>query len=189
MRKELLIAALGIGVSGTLDAATRQEVDRLLDKIAKSPPPENLSFGAMCYATIGPPMREEYVCPVCGTKTLYTSKEERKGFYEIVHVFSYREQCETLRKLGWDVKLDESFLCSKCRKPEQSKDFFIVVTIDGKTTRTKMQRDDLTKLIAFAKKERVWKTRQDMEIPLKKELPRIRELLGMPATETEKDKK
>ena len=184
MRKELLIAALGISISGTLHAATRQEVDKLLDKLSKRPIPKNLSLGASCYVTAVTPERQEYVCPVCGTKTFYSREEEhsRQSHYVIYNLLrKYRKDCEELRNLNWDVTLDETFLCSKCSKPDQPQEFILSVTIDGKTARTKMESNDLQKLIAFAKKRLTWKNDQDDEFPLKKELPRIRKLLGIPA--------
>ena len=185
MKKELLIAALGISVTGALDAATRQEVEALLDKIAQSPVPKNLSDGASCYSRVFPPERIEYVCPVCETKTLYKWEESKIHTIEtsvLIHyeLSFYRKQCETLRKLGWEVKLDESFLCSKCRKPDRPEELFLEVTIDGKTTRTKLEDYDLNKLIAFAEKKLVWGNDTGGTEPLKDALPRIRELLGMP---------
>jgi len=106
MKKELLIAALGIGVSGTLDAATQQEVDTLLAKIAKSPPPKTSrppSPEASCYSVAAPPERTEYVCPACGTKTLYSFKEEHANYGRCTEVHAYRAKCEKLLRLGWDV--------------------------------------------------------------------------------------
>jgi len=175
MKKELLIAALGIGFTGALDAATQQEIEQLLNKLAKTPV-RNQARGAYCYAPMSPPPnRITYVCPVCGTKTLYVRKKENSS---VENLHTYRERCETLRKLGWEVKLDESFLCSKCRDPRQEQYFFIEVTIDGKTTRTKMYGYDLNMLVAFAEKKLYW---QDYgpEKPLKPELPRLRKLLGV----------
>ena len=193
MKKELLIAALGIGVSGALDAATQQEVERLLAKIAKSPAPKNLLPGACCYEPAGVTDRMEYVCPVCGTKTLYhlSSEESLWKRQSLVdsELNSYRKHCATLRKLGWKVKLDETFLCSKCRKAEQPEELFLEVTIDGKTTRSKLEYGDLEKLVAFAEKKLVWPTNYGATMPLKDELPRIRELLGIPEEKpTEKSK-
>jgi len=182
MKKELLIAALGIGVSGTLDAATRQEVDALLAKIAKTPAPTNLMPGASCYKEAMPPKRAEYVCPDCGKKTLYTDDENQWTPWHLIHreLAKHRRNRDTLRDLGWDVKLDETALCAKCRKSGKSRDLFIEITIDGKTTRTELKNHDLDQLLAFAEKRLVWRGTYGEEHPLKPELPRIRELLGTP---------
>jgi len=181
MKKELLIAALGIGFTGALDAATQREVDRLLAKLAKTPAPGILAIGADCYMMALPPERTEYVCPECGTKTLYSQSEQNAYCGALYSEKEYNAQCKKLRSLGWNVKLDSTFLCSKCRKPDQPKQFFIEVTIDKKTTRTKIQGDDLPKLIAFAEGKTVWSGRFETGTYLKYELPRLRELLGKPA--------
>ena len=184
MKKELLIAALGIGVSGTLGAATRQEVDTLLAKIAKTPAPKNLMPGASCYKQAMPSKRAEYVCPECGKKTLYTDDEKQWTPWHLLHreLASHRRNRDTLRELGWDIKLDETSLCAKCCKTgARPGDLFIEITIDAKTTRTELQSDDLAKLAAFAQKKLVWRgIHYGEERPLKPELPRIRELLGLP---------
>ena len=133
-----------------------------------------------------PPDRAEYVCPVCGTKTLYVREGDHSWrHWFVIHsaLSKYRKHCEELRELGWDVTLDESFLCSKCRKPKEPQDLVLVVTIDKKATRTQYESDDLEKLVAFAKKKRTWKTAQDRERPLKDELPRLRKLLGVSESE------
>jgi len=183
MKKELLIAALGIGFTGALDAATRREVEAMLAEIAKAPAPK--AQGTMrdgfvsCYVVMGPPERLEYVCPICGEKTLHARGD---GDYDkrIAAVFGlsgngYRKQCERLRVLGWKVKLDESFLCAKCRNPEQPEDFFLEITIDKKVTRTRMKDGDLDTLVALAEKKRGFLVMRSF----KEELPRLRELLGV----------
>jgi len=194
MRKELLIAALGIGFTGALDAATRQEVDALLKKIAKTRAPDARSMIAMCYVSGVPAVREEYICPACGTKTLHAVSDFAKinRSAPTWYVIRHRNACKALNWLGWDVKLDESFLCSKCCKPNQPKEFFIEVTIDGKTTRSKIEPHDLTKLLAFASGELIWRemiaqTQVTIEHPLKPELPRIRKLLGVSEEEWRKN--
>ena len=186
MKKELLIAALGIGFTGALDAATQRDVEKRLAKIAKTQVPETRTYFANCYYMGIPTVRGEYVCPACGTKTLYAVSDFDKRNYSAPtwHVVKHRYRCKALREMGWDVMLDESFLCSKCRKPSQPKEFFIEVTIDGKTTRSKIEPHDLTKLLAFACKELIWRemierTQECTVHPLKPELLRLCELLGV----------
>jgi len=86
------------------------------------------------------------------------------------------------RRYDWDVKLDESFLCWKCRKPDQAQDFFLEVTIDGKTTRSRLRDGDLKMLYAFAEGKLVWEEsdqHRTMVYPLQPELLRLCELLGV----------
>ncbi|MFH0887085.1 MAG: hypothetical protein V1843_02835, partial [bacterium] len=52
---------------------TRSEIQNLLRNLAKRPLPTVVSKpAAMCYTTVAPPDRMEYVCPKDGSKTLYT---------------------------------------------------------------------------------------------------------------------
>lgn len=65
------------GQSGGAVAATsgqylsREDIQKQLAVIAKSPPPLGQPPGAMCYKVAAPPSRIDYVCPTCGEKTLY----------------------------------------------------------------------------------------------------------------------
>jgi hypothetical protein len=78
-----------------------------------------------------------------------------------------------------DAKLDESYLCSKCKKEGESA-LFLEVTINKRVVRNALvDVNDLRKLIAFVQGNLVWKGEQDREFPLKPELPRIRQLLGV----------
>lgn len=198
MRKELLFAALGLASltpgcvknSGeshsTTDpqlnnevASKKLDVDRLLKRLAEKPVPTNLSFGAMCYDMAMPPERTEYVCPACGTKTIHSVKRSGGWDNPAISVKYYRTYIEQLRKLGLDVKLDESSLCSKCQKEGEST-LFLEVSINKRVVRNALvDINDLRKLIAFVQGNLVWKGEQDREFPLKPELPRIRKLLGV----------
>jgi len=189
MKKELLIAALGIGFSGTLDAVTRKEVERLIDKIAKTPVSPTHEYQGYpppvtCYLPSISRGREEkapikYICIECGTKTLYAfEKENATANYIVSNINNYRNHCETLRKLGWDVKLDESSLCSKCRKYEHSDELFLNVSIDNKTINSQLLSYDLDILVAFAEKKLYWKNISG-DHPLNDEISRICTLLGI----------
>ena len=198
MRKELLLAAMGIasltpGCVKTGDGNTSKadpqlkgiessgniDVDKLLKQLAEKPVPKKLSYGAMCYDMAMPPERAEYVCAVCGTKTIHSTKQLGGWDNPELSVQNYRSTLEQLRKLGLDVKLDESFLCSKCKKDGEST-LFLEVTINKRVVRNALvDLNDLRKLIAFVQGNLVWKGEQDREFPLKPELPRIRILLGV----------
>lgn len=198
MKKELLLAAMGIAsltpgcmkTGGQGDVTTdtqansevsgkKVDVDRLLKRLAEKPVPTKLEMGAMCYDMAMPPERAEYVCPACGTKTIHATKGPDGWNVPALSVKDYRTAIEQLRKLGLDARLDESSLCSACRK-EGVSGLFLEVTIKGRVIRNALQReDDLRKLIAFVQGDLVWKGEQDRELPLKPELPRIRQLLGV----------
>jgi len=202
MKKELLLAAMGIsaltpgcvktGGQGdvTTEAQTNSEVsgkkvdvDRLLKRLAEKPVPQELQMGAMCYKMAMPPERAEYVCPSCGTKTIHVlnDKTPRMGGWNnpVLAIKHYQGYIEQLNKLGLAAKLDESFLCSACNKDGKDS-LFLEVTLKGRVVRNALaDMNDLRKLIAFVQGDLVWKGEQDMERPLKPELPRIRQLLGV----------
>lgn len=201
MKKELLVAAMGIASltpgcdktgnesASTTDlqkkgevSATKPDIDKLLKRLAEKPVPTELNLGAMCYAMALPPERAEYVCKVCGTKTIHSTKQNRlAGGWDspALSVKYYRTYIEELKKLGLDAKLDESFLCSKCKKEGQSS-LFLEVTIKNHVVRNGLvDMNDLRKLKAFVQGNLVWKGERDEEFPLKPELPRIRQLLGV----------
>jgi hypothetical protein len=199
MKKELILAAMGISSltpgcmpSGTEDpmppdwlptgqvASKKIDVDRLLKRVADTPAPKELNPGAMCYSMMVPPDRAEYVCPSCGTKTIHALNQLELGWgAPALSVKHYRTYVEQLNKLGLVAKLDESFLCSACNKDGKTS-LFLEVTVKGRVVRNALvDMNDLRKLIAFVQGDLVWKGEQDMERPLKPELPRIRQLLGV----------
>lgn len=181
MKKELLIVALGLSaVAPGCDksdnkSGTGPDIDKLLKDLAKKPVPTQLQPGAMCYEVAMPPDRYEYVCQACGSKTIHT----QEGLMFIDNLIRQNRFCvDELKKLGWDVKLDESFMCTKCRK-EGVKTFYLEVTYKGKTARNELKAHDLVKLMAFAQGKQVWLGDTGGENPLKPELPRIKELIGV----------
>jgi DNA-directed RNA polymerase subunit RPC12/RpoP len=161
-------------------ASKKIDVDRLLKRVAEQPVPESLNPGAMCYAMMAPPDRAEYVCPTCGTKTIHALNQLTGGWdAPALSIKSYRTYIEQLNKLGLVSKLDESYLCSACKK-EGVSGLFLDVTVKGRVIRTALQGDeDLRKLIAFVQGDLVWKGDRGCEIPLKPALPRIKQLLGV----------
>ena len=207
MKREMLMTLLGALAAGGISAEglTQKKLDSLLKQLAQKPVPNNLSPGAMCYMVDMPPERIEYVCPVCNSKTIIAEKQRwlfignRLGTYRrqmrqlktirlgaTLDKRSTRRQIQQIKARGLDATLDERSLCETCRakmKPSpEIGDFFIEVTIGGKTTRTKIEDDDFPILIAFLKKKDRWEAGNGSELPLKDELPRIRQLLGMPET-------
>ena len=138
-------------------------------------------MGAMCYDMAMPPDRVEYVCPSCGAKTLYATREAGAlvdWSAPVLAIQTYRTYVHRLAQLGIAVRLDESCLCSACKK-ESAKAPAIEVLYKGKKTRNDLRDvNDLRKLLAFVEGKLVWKGEQDDEHPLKPELPRLRQLLG-----------
>jgi len=183
LSKQALIA-LGITGAGVLGCSrtelTREQLDKMLVETAKKPVTSELREGAMCYSRGEPsdPERTEYVCPLCKTKTYHTKRE---NVWHVQDAMKYRRQIKRVNKLGLNATLDETDLCSQCRRDKTTDiiNFDIVVAQDNRSIRTQLWSFDLTLLIAFLEKKDVWGTGNDGTRPLKNELPRIREILGM----------
>jgi len=178
MNKETLSAFLAALTAGNLSAEnlTREQIDKFLDELAEKPAPDAKIFeGVSCYDMMMPPDRIEYVCPVCGEKTIHA----HKGFYK-EPTWSLRHQTKRIKELGLDIKLDETDLCNQCRldKNTDTIQYYIVVNLDGKIKRSLVKENDWEILIAFLEGKNAWEPDGGIE-PLKPHLPRIRELLGI----------
>jgi predicted RNA-binding Zn-ribbon protein involved in translation (DUF1610 family) len=185
MKHEILMAALGLASTTAWSAenVTRDKVDTLLQELAAKPAPTKLAPAAMCYAPALPPTRAEYVCPVCGAKTIHEGATARTAAWTVEH---YRSCTKKLDELGLAAKLDETFLCSACRPSDAPAGFFLEVTLDGRTIRNSVESKDFALLEAFLSGKAVWGGNFGDEHPLKDEMPRVRKLLGVPEPEGEK---
>ena len=198
LSKEVLIAlgitGIGLGCVHTESGGplTREQLDRMLEEMAKTPIASTPFRGAMCYMSLGPrsscltlfdalmrprpPERVKYLCPVCKTKTYHTSYTVRRlqviihttgGFRQTNHL---QWSMERIKELGVDAVLDVSDLCSKCRQDKNTDtvNFYILITEGERSIRTQLEPYDLLKIIAFLNKEDIG----DDEL-------RIRKILGM----------
>jgi hypothetical protein len=189
MKKKLLITGLLleslIAASGDI---SKDDINKQLEKIAEEPAPAKLAPGAMCYEIAAPPNRIEYHCPKCKTKVLLDhNSAPMRGFIKIEQIRSWADE---LRKLGLDCKIDESDFCPKCSKDkvfdkEHPRALYWIITVDKREVRNKVQSFDYQLLRAFMKKELKVKTSTGREEPIKKYLPRLRQLLGL----TDKERK
>ncbi len=183
MKKKLIIT--GLMLESLLSSAadmTRDDINKQLGKIAKEPAPQNLSPGAMCYEVAAPPNRVEYYCPVCKSKTFYDwTSAPVVGFTKIEEI---RKWPVELKKFGLDCKIDESDFCPKCSKnkkndAQQPRFLYWEITVGKRQIRSKVQSLDYQILAAFMAKKAKVKTFAGREEPLKKYLPRLRQLLGI----------
>ena len=168
--------------------ASNAEIGRMLQQVETAPAPAP-KMGAMCYAPLPPVTHYEYICPVCGEKTLYAAGTNQ--FYvpaATIEAFRRaRDAAEAAAaKVGAAVALDEKQYCRKClpdftNTPQAA----VAVTLpDGHVQRTEaIQLQDLWMLRDFFSGKTVLVGGNDSESPLKHDLPRLRELLGMSAGE------
>ena len=164
--------------------ASNAEIERMLERIETRPEPE-MKMGAMCYDMCMPPPVTEYVCPVCGEKTLYPVPEGHwstpLNSLEGLRRMQAQAQMEA-EKRGASVELDEKIFCQNCRSAavENPSAVLVVRLPDGRQTQTEgFTEDDLGLLRDFFAGKDVKLGARDDEMPLKKSLPRLRKLLGM----------
>ncbi|MCL1909735.1 MAG: hypothetical protein FWG05_02235 [Kiritimatiellaeota bacterium] len=186
MKKEILLAMLCSSCAKTdindnsAKDPMRERVDKLLAEIAAQPEPVlDKIWSAMCYEMMAPPERAEYVCPICGAKTIHVKDAAETVAWTLEN---HRYFLEEVVKFGLDASLDERAFCETCRKESGlengSLDVYLDVRMNGKIAHTLLEENDWDKLTAFLEGTNVWKN-MDGEYPLKPELPRIRKLLGI----------
>ena len=174
----------------TPSGMTRENIEKNLKKLKKTPAPENLSPGAMCYEVTAPPQRLEYVCPDCGEKTLYAMKEyETPGDRDLNWQTSQLLEWElqTCRqyikqiKLKIDAELIEKPFCMHC-SPDAVKPVLglkVTLNVEEKAHYTEhVTANDLKLLLEFLEGKLVHKGAADWETPLKDHIKRLEELLG-----------
>lgn len=178
MKKELLLAAMGI--ASLTPGCVKTGIEELLNNVADTLVPDDVQMGAMCYEVAMPPERTEYVCLTCGKKTIHATGQAGEWWDSpSLCVQQYRTVIHKLNMLGLDVKLDEAFLCSACKKDGTSA-FFIEVTYKKRKSRSALSSiNDLHKLLACFEEKLAWTDDNGQERPLKPELPRICQLLGL----------
>ncbi len=167
------------------ESMRQAEVKERLMKLAKDPLPTELSKGAMCYSMTGPPNIDEYVCPKCGEKTLYTGTEGPRSADNTDEV---REEIVACRRIlkeieGLDVALDESQFCAKCTPDlREVPKIILVVHYEGREEPHRVEgvtSEDLEILKEFLDGKDKHKGDYGIETPLKDYTERLEELLGV----------
>jgi hypothetical protein len=187
----VLFGVAGVGRSAAGEPAAQQplttrrvksmsqdKIRELLGKIETRKAPEP-KMGAMCYDMAAPPARAEYVCPTCGEKTLYVKEDAWNVQWTVESCRRQWLQLKGTTELS--LALDESSYCSHCRPAAKKHEMGLIVTYaDGAAhTNAPITEGDLRILQSFLKGELSFKTGNDGTMPLKAELPRLRQLLGV----------
>lgn len=156
---------------------SKQQIKEKLEVLANFPAPEVLKNGAMCYKIAAPPNRTEYVCPVCGERTVHTDNMAR---------FIERELpvCRTLADsiYGVELTIDEKSFCKKCSPEVKDPSLCINTKFAGETTENTVcdiDSDDMQLLYEFMKGKLTHKDDYDNETPLKNYTERLSQLLGI----------
>jgi len=156
---------------------TREEIARRLKTLAASEPPKNLSMGAMCYAPrVYEPKKAEYVCPKCGSKTAYPGHME----FIINDIPTCRRYVKEIRQIA--LQLDESQFCRKCSPSVKSPSLVLVVSYPGEKKSYRfsgVNGNDLLLIQEFLEGKAAHRGERDSETPLKSNMERIQQLLGI----------
>jgi hypothetical protein len=156
---------------------SREEVKQLLDELANKKVKEELNMGASCYAPRAIEDSAEYICPVCGEKSIYTYSQAEFIIHEIPTCRQKAARFGTTT-----LKLDETQFCRKCRPDSIAQPRLCLVTkLEGQEpVRTcGVYATDLVILTDFFEGHNLYKTFNDGEVALKESIPRIKELLGI----------
>ena len=155
---------------------SRKEIKEKLNKLAKTEVPIDLTPGAMCYKMAGPPDRAEYVCPICGTKTLY-----KNDTWEITReIPACRSIISDLKAI--DIKLDESQFCKKCSPKNKEPQLCIELKYIDETEKHKtcnISSTDLRLVSEFLKGKNKHLGETGDETPLKDYMDRIKAILDI----------
>lgn len=158
----------------------KKEIEEKLKLLANSeaPDPQSLKVGAMCYAPSRLPPTIDYICPVCGEKTIYTLRQD----YNIIkNLPQSRSIAKALNSYG--ISIDESSFCAKCRKDntENPAINLIIKYTDQPESRIikGISYNDLVILQEFLNEKKIHKGANDREEPLKKYTDRLSYLLGI----------
>ena len=168
---------------------TRREIEDRLAALARETPevvnpPPSL---AMCYAPLIPIDRAEYVCPVCGEKTIYRHRKQDERYltdFVINTIPTFRIDIKYIK--GLDVRLDETQYCSECSPDVGDPNLALVVTYpSGATHRTEgVTAEDIKLLIEFTHGKKIHESEEPgpdkTKTPLNEHLKRLSDLLGVP---------
>ena len=167
-----------------MSTASNAEIEQMLRKIETSPAPEP-KMGAMCYRVSMPEPITEYVCPVCGEKTVYPIGE--RGWSSPLHMLEPLQVLQSAANQAAagkqaSVTLDERQFCRKCLPDftNAPQAVLVVKLPDGQEQRTpEFSITDFQILRDFFSGKAEVTGGNDFETPLKNDLSRLRELLGL----------
>ncbi len=154
------------------------QVNLLLARLENEEPPEQV-MGAMCYEMMAAPEVSEYICPVCGEKTIYNYSQTSFIEWELE---GCRRMAESINaSTDFEIVLDEALFCDFC-SPDAGEEepglLLRVISEDGTEVVNRINVTDLMKIESFLKGQLYYTSSNDGEIPLQDSAPRLRLLLG-----------
>ncbi len=164
--------------SAAMKPLSMQQVNFLLARLEREEPPEPV-FGAMCYEMMATPAVAEYICPVCGEKTIYEDFNTELIEWELQGA---RRLAESINEATeFSVILDETLFCDYCSEDPSGDPALLLRVTDeeGVETVNRVFLTDLRKLDSFLQGRLYWLTDNDSQEPLQDDSQRIRQLLGL----------
>jgi len=165
--------------SASIKVLSMQQVNWLLARLESQPAPGPV-MGAMCYDSMAPPVVAEYICPVCGEKTIYNYTQSEFIEWQLQ---GCRRIVESINaSTEFQVELDESLFCEFCTPDydDQSPGLVLVVKPEeGEPIVNRVSELDLRMLDSFLQGNLYYTTDTDGQMPLLEYAGRMRQLLGL----------
>lgn len=154
------------GIHGLLEiqGLSVEQVNFLLARLEREEAPAPV-FGAMCYGPMAMPQVADYICPLCGEKTIYETNQAPFILWELP---AARRLAESINQsTEFSVVLDETQFCSFCSTEDaEYPALFLRVNTDQNTeTVNRVTVDDLRKLDSFLQGNLYWLTSNDGQEP------------------------
>lgn len=157
------------------------QINILLARLEAEEAPE-VTMGAMCYDSIGPPEVAEYVCPVCQEKTFYNFSQSSFIEWELA---GCRRMAESINEhTEFEVSLDERLFCDFCLPSTENENQSLVLRVlrdDEVEILNKVSITDLRMLDSFLQGNLYYMDEYEAQYPIKEFSDRMRELLGVEA--------
>ena len=169
-------------VSGVFDRLTikslsMDQINILLARLEIEEPPEPVR-GAMCYEAMAYPLVAEYICPVCGEKTIYN--DLHTGFIEW-ELQACRRMVDSLNEYTeFNISLDETQFCDFCSDSSDEEPVLLlrVASTDSTEAVNGITIHDLRILDSFLQGNLYYLSSNESQYPLQDCSDRIRQLLG-----------
>lgn len=161
--------------SRSLKGLSGAELDSMLLRLRTDKAPEP-TLGAMCYDMAVPAPVTEYICPVCGERTVY--EEWCWLLHELPRSRALFEVIED--SVDISVALDERLLCSHCAPTEgEARLVLVAIPAEGDTVRNDVSQTDLVMLLSFLQGNLTYEDDFGATLPLQPHADRLALLLGL----------
>ncbi|MFH0896115.1 MAG: hypothetical protein V2A54_16910 [Bacteroidota bacterium] len=156
---------------------TKKEIIAKLAELKEKPIPQKLNPGAMCYAKVAYSDTAYFVCPICNHRTAYTNYYSQIIKLEVPKAKAIAARIKTI-----NIKIEDKNYCDKCRPKNENPGMCLIVSYPDDPVEHRsctVSSTDLTMIEEFLAGSTVFHVAQDEERPMKDNIPRLEELLGI----------